>query len=174
MSSRACFVGRNGVFTRLPRDGAANPSTFEVFSEVPQGLNLLGSRGYFIAVVENEKGHLPGYNYPQILALIERQIRGLIAFPTQFMYCSHPIAKKCTCRMPKAGLFKAMADEYDLDLKNSAMIAAKSYHVQAAEKAGIVNIVRVSTGNNRWAKDCEKYPLTDNCFEAAKIILGEA
>jgi len=171
-SFRACFVGRNGVFTRLPRDGAINPLTFEVFQEVPLGLNLLGDRGYYIAIVENEKGHLPGYDYPKILALIERTIRGLLAYPTGFRYCIHPIAMKCDCRMPKTGLFQWFADEVGIDLKASAMIAAKSYHVQAAEAAGITNIVRVPTGNNRWAKETESYPLADNCLEAAQLILG--
>jgi len=53
------------------------------------------------------------------------------------------------------------------------MIAGKSFHAQAAAAAGITNIVRVPTGNNRWAKDVEQYPLAENCLEAAKIILGE-
>ena len=173
MGSKCCFVGRNGVFNRLPRDGAMNPSTFQVFAAVPSGLNLLGDRGYFIAVVENEKGFLPGCNYQAIIKLIERQIRGLLAYPVDFRYCTHHSAKKCDCRMPKVGLLKWFDDNYDLDMANSAMIAGKTYHVQTAVAMGITNIVRVPTGNNRWAKDVEQYPLAEDCLEAARLILGE-
>jgi len=104
--NKACFVGRNGVFTGLPRNGALNPSTFVIFHEVPKGLNLLGDRGYFIAIVENEKGNLPNYDYPAIVELSEKTIRGVLAYSVDFRYCTHHSAVKCACRMPKTGLFE--------------------------------------------------------------------
>jgi D-glycero-D-manno-heptose 1,7-bisphosphate phosphatase len=172
MSNKAVFMGRMGTIHRLQANGitSLNPETFQILPGVIEGLCALGSAGYFLAVVENEKDELPGIDYPARIREVERYISTMIPFPMGFETCFHKFQVTCDCRLPKIGLIQKFQEMYDLDLSESIMIASR----EREAKAGInveIGTVRVSTGRGDWKSKSVRLPIFDSMTDIAAHIL---
>lgn len=168
--NKAAFMGRNGTIHTMPKGGLINISTLRALDGSIPALNLLGQSGYILSIITNEKERTSdGLNYLAIVHQVENWIRGSVYNPIFFRYCYHHHAKKCDCRLPKAGLLDALKDQHDIDMAESIMFASCKHEVTAAEAAGIGTIVRLSTGKADW--NGTELPIYDNLLEAVKEIL---
>ena len=169
--NKAAFMGRNGTIHTMPKGGLLNVATCRMLTGSIPALNLLGQNGYILSVVMNEKEKTPdGIDYRNIVGQVENWIRNDVYSPIFFRYCYHHHAKKCDCRLPKAGLIDALKDEHDIDMASSVMFASNQHEIAAAEKAGIGAIVRIATGKADW--NGAELPIYDNLLEAAKEIIN--
>lgn len=169
--NKAAFMGRNGTIHTMPKGGLLNVSTLRALTGSIPALNLLGQSGYILSVVTNEKEKTPdGIDYRNIVGQVENWIRNDVYSPIYFRYCYHHHAKKCDCRLPKAGLLEALKDEHDIDMASSVMFASCKHEVTAAEAGGVGTIVRLGTGKADW--NGSKLPIYDNLLEAAKEIIN--
>ena len=65
-------------------------------------------------------------------------------------------------------MIDALQKEHDIDLSESIMFATSQQEVEAAEVAGIGNIIRINTGKADW-KDNE-LPLYETLYEAVREL----
>jgi len=159
-------MGRAGTIHNLPKRGILDITTFELLPNVPEALNILGSKGYFIAVVGSDKESIAGIDYPTLIWNIEQHIRSAIGYPIGFKLCTHHPTQKCGCRLPNIDLIDKFSKEENLAMSESIMIASREPEVKGALNAGIETIVRVRTGRTKWSKKSEEYPIYDTLLEA--------
>ena len=164
-------MGRNGMLHTMPDKGVLNLFNCRRLEGVIPALNLLGTDGYILSVVVNEKGSQEvSSDYHNIVHQVENWIRDDVYSPILFRYCYHHHAKKCDCRLPKTGLIEALQKEHDIDLSESIMFCTSKQEIKAAEAAGIGTIIRINTGKADW--EDSDLPLYETLLEAAKDILN--
>jgi histidinol phosphatase-like enzyme len=159
-------MGRNGTLHTMPKNGKLNIFDCRRLEGVIPALNILGTNGYILSVVTNEKESQPGIDQLAMVNQIENWIRSDVYSSIFFRYCYHHHAKKCACRLPKTGLIDALVEEHNIDLSESVMFATSAQEIKAAKTAGIGNIIRINTGKADW-KDSD-LPLYDSLLDAAK------
>lgn len=175
------------AYVLLDRDGVINEDS-EAFIKSPsewipipgslEAIALLNRHGYRVAVITNQSGIARGLYDQTTLARIHakmldraQQAGGSIE---AIYYCPHGPHDGCTCRKPKAGLLKALAQAKGIDLIGTPLIGDSWRDMQAARAVGARPLL-VRTGKGE--KTLKNHPELDvsvfqNLYEAAKYLIA--
>jgi D-glycero-D-manno-heptose 1,7-bisphosphate phosphatase len=142
MTRRGILLDRDGTLNvrPAPHHYVTTTEGFRWLPGVPDALASLSRAGYVLGVASNQRGVARRVVHPDVLAAIERRIRedllplgvGIEAF----RYCPHDLDANCTCRKPKPGLLHMLAEDLDIELKESWMVGDTAADVEAGRAAG--------------------------------------
>jgi len=169
----------------LDRDGVINHDS-DVFIKSPdqwipiegslEAIALLNAHGYQVIVVTNQSGVARGLFDEIMLEKIHAKMRQLVSEKgghiTAIYYCPHGADSECECRKPKAGLLKAFAADFHVDLTKIAVIGDSLRDLQAADAAGAQPIlVKTGKGKKTLIENPNlNIPVFENLYDAAKHI----
>jgi D-glycero-D-manno-heptose 1,7-bisphosphate phosphatase len=159
MTKRAVFLDKDGTLVEdVPYN--VDPEKIRLMEGVA-GLQKLTRNGYLLIVMSNQSGVARGYFSEATLALVEQQLRELLAqldIPLHdFYYCPHypegsvaEYATTCNCRKPAPGLLLQAARDYDIDLSQSWFIGDILNDVEAGRRAGCRTILLDNGNETEW------------------------
>jgi len=145
-------------YVLLDRDGVINCDSDEFIKSPEEWLPIAGSleaiamlnaHGYKVIVVTNQSGVARGLLDAAMLEKIHDKMHRLVnekgGAITAVYYCPHGPDSVCDCRKPKAGLLKAFAADFDVDLTAIDVVGDSLRDLQAAQVVGARPIL-VKTG----------------------------
>jgi len=181
----AVFLDRDG--TLIKEVGyLSSLSQIEILPNVPEGLRLLKSLGYFLIVVTNQSGVARGFFSESFVLQVHSVLWEMLAQKCvqidAFYYCPHhptegfpPYDIDCECRKPKTGMLKEAAIACNIDISRSWVIGDSLVDMQLARNAGCRGVL-LRTGHGRMIEQNGVheppffYAVKDDLLEAANYI----
>lgn len=155
---RAAILDRDGTLIDFHRDAelgavvsAFHPDQIRLLPGVIEGLRLLASAGFTLAMATNQPGAAKGQFPRSAIARTNQALLALLAAEgvvlAALAVCEHhpeggpggdaSLVGPCDCRKPAPGLLLRLRDELDLDPAETWMIGDTAADVQAARRAGM-------------------------------------
>lgn len=143
----------------LDRDGVINQDSAEYIKSPDEWIPLPGSleaiarlneAGWRVVVATNQSGLARGYFSMEILNAIHGKMRRLLhqagGMVDAIFICPHGPDEGCDCRKPAPGLFRDIAQRYDVDLNGVPAVGDSLRDLQAGAQVGCAPWL-VLTGN---------------------------
>lgn len=179
---KAVFLDKDGtLIPDIPYN--VDPEQITLYPDAGSALQALQKAGFKLLIVSNQAGVARGY-FPEVaLVGVEDRLRQLLHEQEitldGFHYCPHhpagsvaEYAVECTCRKPQPGMLTNLAQQQDIDLRESWMIGDILNDVEAGNRAGCRTIL-VDRGNEtEWIVGPFRTPTAtvSSLQEAADII----
>jgi len=158
------FLDRDGVLNEVVwRAGRpVSPRTIEEFRLVPDidALARLHSAGLQLFVVTNQPDIARGLLDPGVLEEMLQRLRDAATF-TDIACCMHDDGDACDCRKPRAGMLRALADAWRVDLSESYMVGDSWRDMDAGRAAGCRTVLIRRDYNLELTADLEASSLRD-------------
>ena len=175
--SRYVFLDRDGTLVH-DRGYTHRLSDYRLLDGVAEGLSLLQSAGYRLAIVTNQSGIGRGLytseDFQDFQALLTRDLaaRG-VSIGAQY-FCPHRPDEGCECRKPQPGLIRRACAELGASPGESWMVGDSETDMQLADRAGLRGGVLVLTGHGVRARGRlrAEVPAAEDLTAAARYILS--
>ncbi|PWB32297.1 D-glycero-beta-D-manno-heptose-1,7-bisphosphate 7-phosphatase [Pseudomonas sp. SDI] len=145
----------------LDRDGVINQDSDAYIKSLDEWIPIPGSieaiaqlskAGWTVAVATNQSGIARGYYPLETLEAMHARLRALVAERGGevglVIYCPHGPDEGCTCRKPKPGMLRSIAEHYAVDLAGIWFVGDSKGDLEAA-KAVDAQPVLVKTGKGQ-------------------------
>lgn len=176
--TRLVILDRDGVinadsphYIKSPDEWVALPGSLEAIAR-------LNGAGYTVVVASNQSGLGRGLFDADSLAAIHRKMLGAIeeaggALAGVFV-CPHTPGQDCECRKPRSGLFRQIAEKFELSLEGVPAIGDSARDLEAARRVGARPIL-VLTGNGQETLDAGELGVEvyKDLGAAADALIGE-
>lgn len=145
--AKAVFLDRD--HTLNPDSGyISDPKKFDLYPWVPEELAKLKAKGYLLIIVSNQSGIARGLITWEQLNQIHKKMNEILAQKVKikidsYQVCPHHPDEGCECRKPKAKLFLAAAQAFNIDLTQSYMIGDRQSDMDAGKNAGVKKAILV-------------------------------
>jgi D-glycero-D-manno-heptose 1,7-bisphosphate phosphatase len=146
----------------LDRDGVINQDSLlyikstDEFILIPgscEAIARLSAAGYRVAVATNQSGIARGYYNEEELAAIHEKMKAAVAAEGGcidfVIHCPHMPDVGCSCRKPQPGMLFAVANHFGCSLDQVPFIGDRVSDIQAAEAAGAVPMMVLSSMTDR-------------------------
>ena len=133
----------------LDRDGVINEDSDAFVKSVEEWIPIPGSidaiarlskAGWTVAVATNQSGLARGYFTEQTLAAMHQRLRTLVAEQggqvDVIRHCPHGPDDRCDCRKPLSGLFRGIAEHYQVALQGVPTVGDSLRDLQAGVAVG--------------------------------------
>lgn len=133
----------------LDRDGVINEDSDAFVKSVEEWIPLPGSidaiarlskAGWTVAVATNQSGLARGYFSEETLEAMHRRLRELVAEQggrvDLIRHCPHGPDDRCDCRKPLSGLFRSIAEHYQVSLNGVPTVGDSLRDLQAGVAVG--------------------------------------
>ena len=133
----------------LDRDGVINQDSDAFIKSVGEWIPLPGSieaiarlsqAGWTVAIATNQSGLARGYFSAATLEAMHQRLRELVAEQGGELgvirHCPHGPDDGCDCRKPLAGLFRAIAEHYQVSLQGVPTVGDSLRDLQAGAAVG--------------------------------------
>ena len=173
----------------LDRDGVINQDSDNFIKTVDEFIPLPGSleaiarlnqAGYRVTVATNQSGIARGYYDIATLNAMHDKLRRLLnnlgAGIDMIAFCPHGPDDNCDCRKPKPGMYREIANRFEISLEGVPVIGDSLRDLQAAQEVGAAPIlVRTGKGERTLAKGegLEGIPVYDDLSAAVTALLEE-
>jgi len=174
------ILDRDGVinydspnYIKTPEEWIPIPGSLEAIAQLCQA-------GFSIAVASNQSGIGRGYYTTATLEAIHQKMLDAAAAAggkiEKIVYCPHIPSDNCTCRKPKTGLLKIIADYFHCDLNHVPFIGDQMSDVEAAIAAHAIPILVDEKTESPYFIQAESiaYYRCKDLAEAATMILSGA
>ncbi len=176
--NRAVFLDKDGtLIPDVPYN--VDPARITLYPDVAEALLTLQRAGFKLIVVSNQAGVARGYFPETALTAVESRLRTLLGEAgvvlDDFRYCPHhpagsvaEYAIDCTCRKPQPGMLLLIAEEQEIDLRESWMAGDILNDVEAGNRAGCRTILIDRGNETEWLTGPFRTPTaTVNSFSKA-------
>lgn len=142
---RAVFVDRDGVINRceVRRGRPYAPRRLEDFRLLPgarKAVAALKRARFLVVVVTNQPDIGNGLVEASIVEAMHARLRSRIPVDDIRM-CPHRQDAGCTCRKPEAGMLRAAASHWNIDLKTSYMVGDRAGDIVAGKTVGCYTLL---------------------------------
>lgn len=133
----------------LDRDGVINEDSDAYVKSVDEwqpidgsieAISLLYKNDFSIAVATNQSGIARGFFSIDVLHAMHTKLNELVnqhqAAISDIVYCPHGPDDECSCRKPKAGLFRQISENLGIDLSGVPAVGDSLRDLQAADIVG--------------------------------------
>lgn len=159
--TRAAFLDRDGVINAPPPAGeyVTSPSSLQLLPGAAEAIKELHARGFFVAVVTNQRGVALGLMTEADLdAVHARMVDALAeagAHVDAIYACVHHEGV-CECRKPGTGLFdRAKQENPGLDLRRSVLFGDSWRDIEAGRRIGCRTVFVGSDGADRGSSEAD-------------------
>ncbi len=161
--AKALFLDRDGVV--IVEEGyLCEPDRVKLIPGAADAMRMAREAGYLLIMVSNQSGVARGkFGLADVEQVNMRLSEMLAVYGAAFdavYYCPHhpDITGPCDCRKPAPGMLLRAQKEFNIDMKDSAMVGDRPGDVQAGVNAGCGRCMLVRTG---YGMQAEKDGLTD-------------
>ncbi len=175
---RAVFVDRDGTLIK-EREYLADPVGVEMLPGVMDAVRALKDRGFAVVVVTNQSGIARGLytleDYEAVAARVDEVLQEHGATVDGTYFCPHhpEVTGVCDCRKPGTGMYRAAAEELDLDLARSYYVGDKVTDVlPGIALGGVPILVRTGYGAEHEGAVPHETWVVQDLWEAAQLILN--
>lgn len=152
---KAVFFDRDGVINR-DYGYVGSLERFEFLPRVKDALATIKEMGYLTILVTNQSGIARGMYTVDDFDTVTEFMQGELAarhaaFDGVYFCPHHPQASvaafrcDCACRKPKPEMLFWAQKEFDIDLEHSIMVGDHASDIEAAQNAGVKNLILVGT-----------------------------
>ena len=156
MSRAVIFLDRDGVINQ-DHGYVSTRDNFVFIDGVIGAMKQLKEKGYQLVVVTNQSGIARGlFTEDDFISLTEWMDWSLADHDIDLdgiYFCPHhptegtgPNTQVCQCRKPAPGMFLEAIADLNVDVSASYMVGDKESDLQAAQAAGVANLILVRTG----------------------------
>lgn len=156
MSTAAIFLDRDGVINQ-DTGYVSKRDDFIFIDGVIDAMKLLQQKGYQLVMVTNQSGIARGlFSEDDFIRLTEWMDWSLadrdVVIDGIYFCPHHPTAgsgvnqQDCHCRKPKPGMFLEAISDLGINASTSYMVGDKVSDLQAAQAAGVEQLILVRTG----------------------------
>ena len=177
---RYVLLDRDGVINCDSDDFIKSPEEWLPIAGSLEAIAMLNRYGYKVVVVTNQSGIARSLFDEAMLEKIHNKMHRLVnekgGIISAIYYCPHGPDDACECRKPKAGLFKAFAADFDVDLTAIAVVGDSLRDLQAAIAVGAQPIlVKTGKGQQTLNNNPQFNSLVfENLYDAAKYITARS
>ena len=177
---RYILLDRDGVINHDSDTFIKSPDEWIPIEGSLEAIALLNAHGYQVIVVTNQSGVARGLFDETILEKIHAKMRQLVSEKggniTAIYFCPHGANSDCECRKPKAGLLKAFAADFHVDLTTITVIGDSLRDLQAAERVGAKPIlVKTGKGQQTLLNNPQlNIPVFENLYDAAQHLISRS
>lgn len=143
MDARVAFLDRDGVIIEDP-GYVGRVEDVRLLPGAAEGLRLLKTDGFRLAIVTNQSGIGRGYytleDFRAVCAQLDWLLQRERVVIDHLAYCPHAPAQGgdgCRCRKPEPGMILEAAAVLDADLAASVLIGDKPSDIAAGRAAGV-------------------------------------
>ncbi len=174
----------------LDRDGVINQDSDDYIKSVDEFIPLPGSleaiarlnqAGYRVTIATNQSGIARGYYDIATLNAMHDKLRRLLsnlgAGIDMIAFCPHGPGDKCHCRKPEAGMYRDIAERFEISLQGVPIIGDSLRDLIAANEVGAKPIlVRTGKGMRTLEKGegLEGIAVYDDLAAAVSALLEES
>lgn len=177
--ARFVILDRDGVINFDSDEFIKSPAEWEPIPGSLEAIARLNQAGFRVVVATNQSGVGRGlYDMATLNAIHDKMHRLLAQYGGRIdavFYCPHTNTDECDCRKPSAGMFREIANRYNVDLKGVPAIGDSLRDLQAAAEVGASPIlVRTGKGERTLEKGGlpEGTQIYADLAEAVKAILS--
>ena len=147
------ILDRDGIINQDSLHYIKSPDEFVVLPGSLEAIARLTQAGFRVAVATNQSGISRGlYDEAQLRAIHDKMMSSVCAAGGRIdwvTYCPHLPTDNCACRKPKPGMLLAIAKQFDCSLCSVPFVGDRVSDIQAAEAAGALPLVVLSTMTDR-------------------------
>lgn len=175
--TKLIILDRDGIINQDSLHYIKSPNEFIVFPTSAHAIARLNKAGYRVAVATNQSGVSRGLYDEATLALIHDKmltsVRDAGGRIDAIEYCLHMPDAGCPCRKPQPGLLYKIAERFNCSLDNVSFVGDRISDIQAAEAAGAIPIMVLSTMTDRDALTIYPYvPVYDSLADYVDELLA--
>jgi len=185
-STKLIILDRDGVINQDSDDFIKSPDEFIPIPGSLEAISKLNQAGYTVIVITNQSGlsrelfSVEDLNdmhekFRRLLGDVNGKVNGIL-------YCPHGPDDNCHCRKPKPGLFKEVAQRYNISLKGVPAVGDSLRDLEAALAVGATPIL-VKTGKGPRTLEAiskladgsklSSVPIYDNLSDYVDNLLAE-
>lgn len=147
---KVIILDRDGVINHDSRNYIKSAEEWRPIAGSLEAIARLNQAGYRVVIASNQSGIARGLFDMQALHTMHCKMDALLTplggHIEAVFYCPHAPWDRCSCRKPKPGLFKQIAESLDIDLKVTPAVGDSLRDIQAALTVGAIPVL-VRTGN---------------------------
>lgn len=168
------ILDRDGVINEDRDDYVKHPDEWRPIPGSLEAIARLHQAGWSIAVATNQSGLARGYFDAATLNAMHLKFRELLAAHggavDAIFVCPHGPDDRCDCRKPLPGLFKEIADRFDVSLQGVPAVGDSVRDLQAAAAMGCAPWL-VATGKGAKARQAPDLPAgTHHAKDLAEVV----
>jgi D-glycero-D-manno-heptose 1,7-bisphosphate phosphatase len=138
------LLDRDGTIV-VDRGYLDNAAGLEFLPGAAEGLHLLYTQGYRLAVITNQsgigRGMFPLERLQEMNARLSTMVREAGAQLDGIYFCPHTPADNCECRKPAPGLIAQAASELNFDPTTAVVIGDKDSDIECGRRAGAATVL---------------------------------
>jgi len=145
------FVDRDGVINKKPADHDYVKSwkEFTVADGIVEYLKEYYLNGFKIIIITNQRGIARGIvSESTFLDISNKMVRSFeeAGVPiSAIYYCPHSNKATCDCRKPKPGLISQATKDFNINLKESALLGDSQSDIEAGKAAKVGKLILISS-----------------------------
>lgn len=134
------ILDRDGVINFDSAQYIKSPAEWKPIPGSLEAIARLNQNGYRVVVATNQSGIGRGlFDMETLNAMHNKMHKALFAVGGRvdaIFYCPHPADSDCDCRKPKPGMFKRIAETFNVDLKGVPAVGDSLRDLQACSILG--------------------------------------
>ena len=134
------ILDRDGVINFDSAQYIKSPAEWKPIPGSLEAIARLNQNGYRVVVATNQSGIGRGlFDMETLNAMHDKMHKALFAVGGRVdavFYCPHPADSDCDCRKPKPGMFKRIAETFNVDLKGVPAVGDSLRDLQACSILG--------------------------------------
>lgn len=179
---RLAFLDRDGVINKEV-NYLHRISDFKYTHRCIDGLRIIATLGYKLAIVTNQAGIAKGiFTEEQYKTLTEWMLNDLKNNGVEILEClycpNHPDGKikkysiKCEFRKPGTKMLETIQSRHNIDMEKSILIGDKISDIHAANNAGVGRAFLVKSGHPIDPDQLvnAEFDLADDLYSVAKLL----
>lgn len=174
------ILDRDGVINQDRDDFVKSAAEWVPIEDSLEAIALLNHAGWRVVIASNQSGIGRGlFGMAELNAMHEklhRLLTGVGGRIDGIFFCPHPADSQCECRKPKPGLYRDIAQRFDIRLEGTPVIGDSLRDLQAAEAVGASPIL-VLTGKGEKTLAAGGLPAStyvcDDLMDAALHLIGK-
>ena len=151
--AKMVILDRDGVINHVAEDDVTTVDGWDPIPGSIEAINRLKKAGYLVTIASNHSGISRGLyaekELQEMYAKMQRLLAARGASVDGIFYCPHGPEANCICRKPKPGLLFQIANQFKIDLAQTAVVGDDISDVKAAKMANAKPIL-VRTGKGEY------------------------
>ncbi|RKZ39220.1 MAG: D-glycero-beta-D-manno-heptose-1,7-bisphosphate 7-phosphatase [Gammaproteobacteria bacterium] len=146
------ILDRDGVINHDSDDFVKSPDEWKPIKGSLEAIARLNQAEYWVVIITNQSGLARGLftleDLNQIHQKMHKQLANVNGRIEAIFFCPHSDKENCTCRKPRSGLFKDLANRLSISLNNVPAVGDSLRDLQAANAVGAMPVL-VLTGKGQ-------------------------
>ncbi|MEC5398293.1 D-glycero-beta-D-manno-heptose 1,7-bisphosphate 7-phosphatase [Uliginosibacterium sp. H1] len=153
------ILDRDGVINEDSAQFIKSPDEWKPIPGSLEAISRLEDAGYRVVIASNQSGVGRGlFDMDTLNAINDKMVRAVNHAGGRIdaiFFCPHPADSTCECRKPKPGLFRQIAERFNIDLNGVPTVGDSLRDLQAGVAVGCTPFLVLTGKGTKTAVDPE-------------------